>query len=431
MTYKHIIEKIFKAYPMYHKIGAAAYKEGLENIETLLSIVGNPERKLTAIHIAGTNGKGSVAHLLASYCMEQGCKTGLFTSPHLIDFRERIKIDGRKIEEQQVIDFFKHFQKDFTRITPSFFEITTALAFYHFARQQTDVAIVETGLGGRLDATNVLTPLLSVITNISLEHAQQLGNTIAAIATEKAGIIKTGVPVVIGEYHPNSYPVFSATANHKNAPLFLAENEYSITGPLNDCTITNKQGKCLYEHVNMSAGGEYQRKNLKTFLRAVDVLEQLHPTDRNTVLPAIENLVKNTNLMGRWQILRQQPLTICDIGHNAGGLQETMRQLAELPYRKLHFVFGIMKDKDTHNILPLLPAKANYYICQAPVERSVPADELTRRCTSLQLHCTDCHTVIQAYATAQANASPDDLIFIGGSCYVVGDLLSKIPSLHT
>lgn len=426
MTYKHIIDKIFKAYPMYHKIGAAAYKEGLENIETLLSIVGNPERHFPAIHIAGTNGKGSVAHLMASYCQERGCKTGLFTSPHLIDFRERIKIDGHKISEQQVVEFFQLFQEDFSHVEPSFFEMTTALAFYHFARQQVDIAVVEVGLGGRLDATNVLTPLLSVITNISLEHTQQLGNSVAKIAREKAGIIKAGVPVVIGEYHPESYPVFFDIAKREKAPLFLAENHYSITGALNDLTITDSRGKCLYKHVNMPSMGEYQRKNLKTFLQTVDVFRQLCPADCDVVVPAIEHFVRNTGMMGRWQILREHPLTICDVGHNAGGLSETMSQLATCSCHKLHIVFGMVKDKDVTGVLSLLPKKADYYICQAAIERAVPADELARHCATMELHCINCHTVLEAYMAAKAHAAPEDMIFVGGSCFVVGDLLSAL-----
>ena len=424
--YTTLLEEIFHAYPMYHKMGTSAYKEGLENIEALLQIVGNPEKKLKAVHIAGTNGKGSVAHLTASYCQERGLKTGLFTSPHLVDFRERIRINGAMIPEEKVLEFFQKFKPSFDNLEPSFFEMTTALAFWYFAEQKTDIAIVEVGLGGRLDATNVLQPLLSVITNITLEHTQLLGDTIAKIAFEKAGIIKQDTPAVIGEFHPESFPVFTDIANQKNAPLFLAQDNFTIEGPLSDCRILDVEGHLLYEHVNMPLEGEYQRKNLTTFLQVVDILQQIMPYDKDVTVQAIEHVAANTGFCGRWQVLRREPLTICDVGHNVGGLSLTMRQLAAMPCRQLRIVFGMVSDKDIEHILPLLPEEAQFYVCQADIERAIPADELAHRMENIGLHCRTFHSVQEAFLAAEADAAPDDIVFIGGSCFVVGDLLSHI-----
>ena len=422
--YKSLLDKIFQSYPMYHKIGSAAYKEGLENIEDLMDILDHPERKFKAVHIAGTNGKGSVAHLLASYFQERGCKTGLFTSPHLVDFRERIRLNGQMISEEDVLAFFDKFKTQFDQLAPSFFEMTTALAFYYFAEQKVDVAVIEVGLGGRLDATNVLSPLLSVITNISLEHTQMLGDSIAKIAAEKAGIIKAKTPVVIGEFHPESFPVFEDIANHKDAPLFLAEDNYSISGDFNDLSVTDVLGNTLYEHLQMPLQGEYQLKNLKTFLQATEVIEELWPSEKDAVPQAIRNVIGNTGFQGRWQILRREPLTICDVGHNPGGLSLTMKQLAQYPCRQLRMVFGMVSDKDIDKAVSLLPQDALYYVCQAKIERALPAADLAERMRQHGLQCRVAGTVVDAFRQANADAAPDDLIFIGGSCFVVGELLS-------
>lgn len=421
--YQALLEEIFHAYPMYHKVGSSAYKEGLENIEALLKIVGNPEKKLKAIHIAGTNGKGSVAHLMSSYCQERHLKTGLFTSPHLVDFRERIRIDGEMVSEEQILEFFKLYKPQIDELQPSFFEITTALAFWHFATQKVDIAVIEVGLGGRLDATNVIRPLLSIITNITLEHTHLLGDSIAKIAMEKGGIIKKETPVIVGEFHPESYPVFTDLADKHNAPLFLAEENYTIEGDLNDCTIYDVMGNVMYEHVNLPLSGEYQRKNLKTVLQAIDVLEELLPYDKDVTVAAIENIIQNTGFTGRWQILRQEPLTICDVGHNVGGLTLTMKQLSALPCRKLRMVFGMVADKDIDNILPLLPKDAKYYVCQANIERALSCEELTTKLRCYNLDATEVGTVEQAIRSANGDAAPDDILFIGGSCFVVGEAL--------
>ena len=422
--YKSLLDKIFQAYPMYHKIGSAAYKEGLENIEALMDITGHPERKFKAVHIAGTNGKGSVAHLLASYFQERGYKTGLFTSPHLVDFRERIRLNGQMISEESVLAFFNRYQQQFNQLEPSFFEMTTALAFHYFAEEKVDVAVIEVGLGGRLDSTNVLSPLLSVITNISLEHTQMLGDSIAKIAKEKAGIIKPKTPVVIGEFHPESFPVFEDIANQKDAPLFLAEDNYSFSGNFDDLNVTDVLGNTLYEHLQMPLHGEYQLKNLKTFLQAVEVIEELWPAEADVVPQAIRNVVSNTGFQGRWQVLRREPLTIFDAGHNPGGLALTMKQLSQYPCRQLRMVFGMVKDKDIDKVITLLPSTAISYVCQAQIERAIPAEELAERMTQQGLQCRVAGTVADAFRQANADAAPDDLIFVGGSCFVVGELLS-------
>lgn len=422
--YKALLDKIFQAYPMYHKIGSAAYKEGLENIEALMEILDHPERKFKAVHIAGTNGKGSVAHLLASYFQERGCRTGLFTSPHLVDFRERIRLNGQMISEDAVLAFFDKFKTQFDQLEPSFFEMTTALAFYYFAEQKVDVAVIEVGLGGRLDATNVLSPLLSVITNISLEHTQMLGDSIAKIAKEKAGIIKAKTPVVIGEFHPESFPVFEDIANQKDAPLFLAENNYSFSGNFEDLNVIDVLGNTLYEHLQMPLQGEYQLKNLKTFLQATEVIEELWPAEKDVVPEAIRNMVSNTGFQGRWQILRKEPLTICDVGHNPGGLRLTTQQLSQYPCRQLRMVFGMVKDKDVEQVMGMLPKDAEYYVCQAQIERAIPAEEMAERMQQHGLRCRVAGTVADAFRQAHADAAPDDLIFIGGSCFVVGEALA-------
>lgn len=424
--YKSLLDKIFTAYPMYHKIGAAAYKEGLENIEALLDIVQHPEKKFKSVHIAGTNGKGSTAHLLASYFQERGCKTGLFTSPHLIDFRERIRINGQMISEEKVVEFFNRYQTKIDQLEPSFFEMTTALAFHYFAEEKVDVAIIETGLGGRLDSTNVLRPLLSVITNISLEHTQMLGDTIAKIAFEKAGIIKEKTPVVIGEFHPESFPVFEDVANQKDAPLFLAQDNYSFDGNFDDLTIKGVLGDTLYEHIRLPLQGEYQLKNLKTVLQSIEVIEELWPSERDVTAAAIQNVISNTGFQGRWQILQKSPLTICDVGHNVGGLELTMKQLQQHSCRQLRIVFGMVKDKDIDKVITLLPKDAVYYLCQAKIERAFPVKELATKLQSQDLECRICGNVTDAYRSAQDAANAEDLVFVGGSCFVVGELLSEL-----
>jgi len=423
---------------MYHRIGSAAYKEGLENIELLAAMAGHPEKKNKTIHIAGTNGKGSVAHLLASYFQELGFKTGLFTSPHLIDYRERIKINGKEISEQKVLAFFAKYQESMIKIAPSFFEMTTILAFDTFANEEVDIAVIETGLGGRLDATNILSPTLSVITNISLEHTKMLGNTLSQIAFEKAGIIKENTPVVIGEFHPETFPIFEKVAKQKNAPLFLAE-EY--TGDL-------------------ELGGDYQRKNIGTFIKCVEAVDEMmrrledkrwgrffllseekvassgknsfqfpnltrHLMTKEVIKTALQNLYKNTGFMGRWQVIAKSPLTICDVAHNPAAIELAMEQLQALPHNNLHIIIGFTNDKDIDKIIPLLPKNALYYATQAQIERAFPAEELFIKLSLSNLSVIKVPSVIKAYKTAKKTAQENDIIFIGGSFFVVGDFLQK------
>ncbi|MBQ7489154.1 MAG: bifunctional folylpolyglutamate synthase/dihydrofolate synthase [Bacteroidales bacterium] len=433
MDYTSLIEGIFRRYPMYHKIGSGAYKSGLENIEELLAAIGNPERRLRTVHVAGTNGKGSVAHLLASYCKESGLKTGLFTSPHLVDFRERIRVDGVYIQEKEVLDFFECYDEKISHIEPSFFEITTALAFDYFARSGVDIAVIEVGLGGRLDSTNVITPLLSVITNISLEHTALLGDTISKIAFEKAGIIKPAVPVVVGEYNEESYPVFERVAREKAAPLILAENACSahFIGDENICgkyrliTIKHESLPC-FEYVKSPLCGAYQEKNIATFAAAAVQLSGIIGVSADNIKPAIENLQDNFPLLGRWQVVKESPLTICDTGHNYGCFSETMAQLKSLRYKKLHFIVGFVDDKNTDMIFPLMPSDAAYYVCAATIDRALPSSLLAAKMNSAGFAADDCGDVANAYNKAVASADEEDVIFIGGSTFVVADFLKVL-----
>ena len=428
-TYQEILDRIFTAYPMYHKIGSAAYKEGLENIEALLDIVGNPQRELRCVHVAGTNGKGSVSSLLSSYFQELGYKTGLFTSPHLVDFRERIRINGQMIPEKEVLDFFAQYQEKFQHLEPSFFEITTALAFHYFARQKVDFAVIEVGLGGRLDSTNVITPLLSVITNISLEHTQLLGDTVAKIAYEKAGIIKDKVPVVIGEYDPESFPVFEDVALKHDAPMFPADVNYSYTR--NGCRmdISDKETHEKVYSLCTPFKAHYQDKNTLTFFQAAKVLEFVLNIQEDKIGAAVWNMQKNTGLTGRWQVLSENPRILCDVGHNYACLKHSMSNIYEEKRSadsKIHVVFGMVSDKDIDRILPLLRKEFVYYVCRAHIERAMDQEKLAAKMREKGLSCETYPSVKEAIAAAKAAAGDEDVVFITGSCFVVGEALSEL-----
>ncbi|MEG1556696.1 MAG: folylpolyglutamate synthase/dihydrofolate synthase family protein [Bacteroidales bacterium] len=414
---------------MYHKIGSVAYKEGLENIEALLDIVEHPDNKIKTIHVAGTNGKGSVANLLSSYFQELGYKTGLFTSPHLIDFKERIKINGIDISEEEVLDFFRCYKAQFDLLEPSFFEMTTALAFYYFAKEKVDIAIIEVGLGGRLDCTNVIVPELSVITNISLEHTQMLGDTLAKIATEKAGIIKPGVPVVIGEYQEETFPVFQQIAASRESSLWLADQEIQIIKEkdLQHISVLNR-GKVLYQNIKLPLLGDYQLKNIATFVKAIQVLQNRLAIKQEVIIPAIENLINNTHFLGRWHMIQHSPLIICDVGHNLAGLELTMQQLASMPYKKLHFIIGFVNDKDVDQMVNVLPQEATFYVCRAQIERALEPTFLAEKMKNAGLKVMVETTVVSAYQHALSLAGKDDILFIGGSCFVVGDFLTYFQS---
>ena len=411
MTYKETIEYLFNSTPVFEHVGASAYKPGLQTTEILDAHYGHPHKNFKTIHIAGTNGKGSVSHSLASILQEAGYKVGLYTSPHLIDFRERIRVNGIPVSEEYVIRFvedFKHLNsKRIHPLSPSFFELTTALAFKYFAEEKVDIAVIEVGLGGRLDCTNIITPILSVITNISFDHTQFLGNTLAQIASEKAGIIKHQVPVVIGETTKETRPVFENKAKEMDAPIYFAE----------------EIDKSECDQYEFELKGSYQKKNLRTILCAMKRLSFIHPEH---IQKGLTNVCKNTGLMGRWQTLSTNPLIICDTGHNVGGWKYLAPQISSVPCDRLHIVFGMVDDKDIRNVLSMLPKNAVYYFTQANNHRAIPAQQVGELAKEYGLSGNTYPTVAQAYEEAKSSASEKDFIFIGGSSYIVADLLCHI-----
>ena len=411
MTYKETIEYLFNSTPVFEHVGASAYKPGLQTTEILDAHYGHPHKNFKTIHIAGTNGKGSVSHSLASILQEAGFKVGLYTSPHLIDFRERIRVNGIPVSEEYVIRFvedFKHLNsKRIHHLFPSFFELTTALAFKYFAEEKIDIAVIEVGLGGRLDCTNIITPILSIITNISFDHTQFLGNTLAQIASEKAGIIKHQVPVVIGETTKETRPVFENKAKEMDAPIFFAEEI--------------DRSEC--DQYEFELKGSYQKKNLRTILCAMKRLPFIHPEH---IQKGLTNVCKNTGLMGRWQTLSTHPLIICDTGHNVGGWKYLAPQISSVPCDRLHIVFGMVDDKDIRNVLSMLPKNAVYYFTQANNHRAIPAQQVGELAKEYGLSGNTYPTVAQAYEEAKSSASENDFIFIGGSSYIVADLLCHI-----
>lgn len=396
---------------MFQNVGKDAYKEGLENTNILDGHFGHPHRKFRTIHVAGTNGKGSCSHTIASILQESGYRVGLFTSPHLVDFRERIRVNGQMIPKQYVMDFIDGEKDFFEPLHPTFFELTTAMAFKWFAEQNVDIAVIEVGLGGRLDCTNIILPDLSIITNISFDHTALLGDTLSKIAGEKAGIIKPGTPVVIGERHPETQGVFTAAAYSKKSRIIFAED------------INTNTSEYQFE-----LKGLYQEKNLSTILAAILELKGNIPyynniTDRN-IRQGLAKVTENTGLAGRWQKICDNPTTVCDTGHNVGGFQYLSRQLHEQHCRQLRIVFGMVNDKDINGVLELLPKKAIYYFTQASVRRAMPAEELQKIAHEHALS-GKCFTNVEiAYRQAQEDASPDDFIFVGGSSFIVADLLA-------
>ena len=428
MNYVETTNWMFNKFPMYQKIGAKAYKPDLGNIVELLDFLGNPEKKFKTVHVAGTNGKGTVSHTLASIFQECGYKTGLYTSPHLLDFRERIRVNGQMIDEQSVIDFIDGNKAKFEEMQLSFFEMATGMAFDYFAKEKVDIAIIEVGLGGRLDSTNVIMPELSVITNISLDHVHMLGNTLAEIAAEKAGIIKPNTPVVIGETQSETKDVFIAKAKECNAPIYFADE-------MIDCDKVHiesldyqkfdiwKNNELYIEAVEFPLLGYYQKKNLATVICAVEILKEKFNIDKKDVVNGLEFVVKNTNLMGRWQILSRQPLVIADTGHNVGGVKEIVMQLSDMTFRKLHFVLGCVNDKDIDGILNLLPHYAEYYFCKADIPRGLDANILAAKALEVGLRGNVYESVQQAYNSALNNAHFDDVVFIGGSNFTVAEVI--------
>lgn len=435
MTYRETCEYLYNQIPMFEKQGASGYKEGLANTLALDEHFGHPHLSFATIHVAGTNGKGSVSHSLAAILQECGYKVGLYTSPHLVDFRERIRINGEPISEEYVVDFVEQERSFFEPLCPSFFEVTTALAFKYFKDMNVDIAVVEVGLGGRLDCTNIITPLVSVITNISFDHTQFLGDTLAKIAGEKAGIIKRGVPVVIGEANSETRPVFEARAREVGAPIVFAEDSPEIIS----ATPKAEGGMTYLTHhygeLQGDLGGICQDRNTNTILTAIRVLSLNTDGSQQpfgarlssvTIATALSHVASSTGLMGRWQIVRQEPKVICDTGHNVGGWQYISQQLQQTVCRQLHIVFGMVDDKDMDGIFALLPADATYYFTKADSHRAVSEDVLLAKAHACGLTAQAYPTVSEAYQAALQAASKDDAIFIGGSSYVVGDFLKSI-----
>jgi dihydrofolate synthase/folylpolyglutamate synthase len=420
---------------VFHRIGKAAYKANLDNSILLDERFGRPHRKYKTVHVAGTNGKGSVSHIIASVLHAAGYKTGLYTSPHLFDFRERIKINGQEIPERDVIDFVEANRSFIEYLKPSFFEISSSMAFWFFGREQVDVAVIETGLGGRLDSTNIITPELCVITNIGFDHTEFLGDSLEKIASEKAGIIKPRVPVLIGEKHEQTTEVFAAKAGESGSPIFFAEDCLSVlsseNSPAGRQTFAFASlNKDLFEDDRFTASldleGKYQIKNAVTALTALAVLKrQSFEIDSKAEREGLANAALNTGLKGRWQILKRNPTVICDTGHNAHGLKHTMKQLKEQDYDRLYFVLGVVSDKDLDSIIPLLPEDACYFFTQASIPRAMDAAVLAERCTKAGLKGETVATVDEAVRKALGRASANDLIFIGGSTYVVSELRTK------
>lgn len=414
MNYKDTLDYLYNSAPLFQQIGAGAYKEGLENTWALDEHFGHPHRSFRSIHIAGTNGKGSCSHTLAAILQEAGYKVGLYTSPHLIDFRERIRVNGQPVPEAYVIRFVEEERAFFEPLHPSFFELTTAMAFRYFAEEKVDVAVVEVGLGGRLDCTNIIRPDLCIITNISLDHVQFLGDTLEKIAGEKAGIIKPGIPVVIGETTPETRPVFQKKAEEVGAPIHFAEEEVKEVHP-----------DWEYE-----LKGLYQEKNCRTLWAALPLLQEGgYQISESDIQAGFAHVVELTGLMGRWQKLQEHPTVICDTGHNVGGIQYIAEQLRRQVFRRLHIVIGMVNDKDVRGVLALLPREATYYFTQASVKRALPAGQLARLAAEAGLQGTCYPDVPSAVRAAQKESLPEDFIFVGGSSFIVADLLANRDTL--
>lgn len=412
---------------MFHRLGKKAYKADLHNTLALCNHLQNPQNHFKAIHIAGTNGKGSTSHMLAAILQSAGYKTGLYTSPHLKSFTERIRINGQEITQEAVVRFVEKHKEFIEQLQPSFFEMTVGMAFDEFASQQVDIAVVEVGLGGRLDSTNIITPQVSVITNISWDHQDILGDTLPQIASEKAGIIKPGIPVVISEYQPEVAAVFKEKAFSQQAPLYFASEtftvelkEYTSEGIMVDIW----KDKSLYlPHLLSQLAGEYQLKNLAGVLQTVEVLStQGYDIAEEHIRKGIGQVSTLTGLKGRWQILGRNPVIICDTGHNEAGIRQVMGHISKLSYKHLHIVLGVVNDKDLGHVLPLLPKNAHYYFCQAQIPRALPATALQAQAVDFGLQGVIIPSVAEAVKRARSQASPDDLLFIGGSTFVVAEI---------
>jgi dihydrofolate synthase/folylpolyglutamate synthase len=454
MTYRECINYLYRSLPVYQRIGASAYKANLDNTLALMEHFGHPEKKFQSIHVAGTNGKGSVSHVLASIHQEAGYKTGLYTSPHLKDFRERIRVNGKKVSQQFVIDFTEKNMTFFKELQPSFFEMTVALAFLYFAYKKVDIAIIEVGMGGRLDSTNVITPQLSIITNISYDHTQFLGKTLADIAREKGGIIKENVPVIIGETHPETASIFKQMAAEKKSSILFADQVFRTEKVKTVLEPTGfwmhfkmRTNKYLYRRQFLSSNdfwtynklradnlrfgdetfisplaGDYQLNNLKTIFAACLLTGEKRLSQKD-VKNGIKNCIVNTKLMGRWQVLQQNPLCIADTGHNLAGIKYVVEQIAQIPCENLHFVLSMVNDKDIREILSLLPQDAKYYFCKAKIPRGLDPHILKEQSQWFNLNGKIYRSVKSAYNEAKRSAGKNDLIIVGGSNFTVAEVV--------
>src|SRR5690606_9041810 len=405
MNYQNTVEWLFAQLPMYQKVGVKALNKSLQPTQKFLSHIGNPHHQFKTVHVAGTNGKGSVSSMIASVLHEQGYKVGLYTSPHLKDFRERIKINGNEIPEQSVIDFVGKYKSYIEENTISFFELTVVMAFDYFAQKKIDIAVIEVGMGGRLDSTNVITPLLSVITNIGFDHTAILGNTLGEIAREKAGIIKQNIPVIIGEKHPETQQIFVQIAQATESPIYFAEDDNQTD---------------LYQ---TDLKGNYQKKNVQTAQTALRILAQQIDINEESIKKGLAKVVKNTKLLGRWQVLNEKPLVVADTAHNAHGLQQTMKQVSQQKYNKLYVVLGVVDDKDLSAIVDFMPKSAYYFYVRPDIFRGLGADILSEKMQGYGFQGEVCSCVSDGYKKALSNATANDMIYIGGSTFVVAEIL--------
>lgn len=425
-TYSEAVDYLYSNLPMFQRVGAVAYKKDLTNTLALCEALGNPQHKFKSVHVAGTNGKGSTSHMLSSILQEAGYKTGLYTSPHLKDFTERIRINGVTVDQQFVINFVNKLQPVIEEIKPSFFEITVAMAFDYFAQQGIEVAVIEVGLGGRLDSTNVITPELSLITNIGWDHMDLLGDSLDKIAFEKAGIIKSKVPVIISQRQVDIEAVFKHKAEGEEAPICFAEDFYEVILNSEDAfdgfnVFWNKE--FFFAIDNFPLGGMYQRNNIQGVLMAIEILnEQGFVISLDALQSGLINVVRNTGLKGRWQKIGDKPLTICDTGHNKDGIEQVVKQLAKLSYQQLHIVMGMVKGKDHQAVLSMMPKEATYYFCEAKIPRAEQAAVLAEQAKAFGLQGVVIPDVNEALASARLQAKEEDVIFVGGSTFVVAEL---------
>jgi dihydrofolate synthase / folylpolyglutamate synthase len=427
MNYNETLDYLFAKLPMFSRIGAAALKPSLDNTLALCEALGNPQNKFKTIHVAGTNGKGSTSHQLASILQEANYKVGLYTSPHLKDFRERIKVNGVLCNKDFVIEFVKKITPLIEKINPSFFEVTVAMAFEYFALQKVDVAVIEVGMGGRLDSTNIINPILSIITNIGFDHVQFLGNTYQAIATEKAGIIKPNIPIIIGEYKTETKPVFLSSANESNSKIFLAQENWQITENQHHSNFLsiNAHSNFYNKHYNVELDllGRYQLKNIVQVLEAFEILKELgFKLSEHNLQQGLKKCKQNTGFYGRWDIINHKPTVIVDVAHNEDGIKQIIQQLPNLSYQKLHIVLGMVKDKDVSKVLQLLPSTANYYFTNANIERAMPAKDLQTLAIKNNLLGNCFGNVNTAIQNALELANSNDAIIICGSIFLIAEI---------